>query len=224
MTSDRREPVERPKGERARLPPSIKSLRAQPASRTIMLEILILLGTMLAIALAKHKPQRKRRFTMRKVRVTGSLSLGALAALDVVSGAITDASTDPYRLISANLRYTLVNLGAVIDDGQEFGLAHSDYTAAEIEECLEATASIDLGDKIAQEQANRLVRSIGIMTGGNAAAGNMDFNDGRPVKTRLNWKMSTGDTLNIWVRNSSGVVYTTGATVSTLGEIWIVDS
>ncbi len=112
----------------------------------------------------------------------------------------------------------------ITDDGLQFGFAHSDYTAAEIEECLENTASMDLGDKIAREQADRWVRVIGAFNGlATAAGGGVQFNDGKPVKINLNWLMAAGDTLNMWMRNSSGTVYLTGSSIATQGSLWVKD-
>ncbi len=140
---------------------------------------------------------------------------------------ITATATDPYRLLSVKLSYTWEDIAASVDDGLEFGLAHSDYTAAEIEECLESQNSIDLGDKVAQEQANRLVRTVGRISGQTVStpdAGGVQFNQGRPLKTKLNWKMSTGDTLALWIRNGSGTVWTIGGSVQAIGDFWVVDS
>ncbi len=150
--------------------------------------------------------------------------MGALAALDVTSGVLTNVATDPIRVMSADLTWSLTDLGATADDGQEFGLAHSDYTAAEIEECLEASGSIDRGNKIALEQANRLVRTIGVMTESPGTGAGMGVNNGRPIKTKLNWLLNSGDSLVIWIRNGSQVVYTTGAIVTAQGNIWVKDS
>ncbi len=126
--------------------------------------------------------------------------------------------------MSIDLTYNMTDLGDFIDDGQEFGVSHSDYQANEIEECLEASGALDLGNKLAQEQSNRLVRSIGVMTGSGASTGgSREFNDGKPLKTKLNWRMSTGDSLNIWVRNGSGTVWTTGAVLVVQRKMWIKD-
>ncbi len=174
--------------------------------------------------MAKHGRGRARRsFNLRRVRVATTVGLGALLASDVITGVITNTSTDPYRIVTADLTFSLVNVGNAADDGQEFGLSHSDYTAAEVEECLEAGGSIDLGNKIAQEQANRLVRTIGVMTGDPVAGAGMDFNDGKPKKTKLNWRMSTGKQLALWIRNGSSVNYTTGAGLRVQGNLWIKD-
>ena len=176
--------------------------------------------------MAKHGRRRgsRRKFNLRRVRVATSITVGALAAKDVVSSNVIGVSVSSYRLISVDFNYGLSDLGATSDDGQEFGLAHSDYSSAEIEEALEASAGIDAGDKIANERANRLVRSVGIMVGAPGTGAGLNFNDGNPKKTRLNWFMAPGDTLALWIRNSSGTVYTTGATIDIIGSMWIKDS
>ncbi len=173
--------------------------------------------------MARTRRRRRRKFNLRKVRVAGFTNIGALAALDVISDPITNASTNPYRLVSIDIAWGLANLGATTDDGQEFGIAHSDYTDAEIEECLEAQASIDVSDKVAQERANRLVRTIGQIVGNAGTGAGMNFNEGRPFKTKLNWYMGIGDLLQLWVRNGSDTVYTTGARLTGVGNIWIKD-
>lgn len=166
----------------------------------------------------------KRRFNLRKVRVAGNVTISNLAAFALVKGTIIPASTNPYRIVSSELAFQVVDLGAVIDDGHEVGLAHGDYTASEIEECIEAATSIDIGDKIAQEQANRLVRTIGFAKGaGPVVDGSLAVNLGRPVKTKLNWKIGIGDTFDAWVRNGSDTVWSTGSTLSIIGHVWVRD-
>ncbi len=174
--------------------------------------------------MANYRRRRsRRRFNLRKVRIASFVNAGALASLDVIVGPITNNLSDDMRFMSVDLTYSLDDIGATQDDGQEFGLAHSDYTAAEIEEALEASQSIDLGNKVASEQANRLVRVIGNFQGAPGTGAGKSFNNGLPVKTKLNWKMSSGDQLSLWIRNGSGTVYTTGARVSILGNLWVKD-
>ncbi len=182
-----------------------------------------LLSFVLVASMAKHgrRYPRKGRYSLRRVRISANSAIGALAALDVITNAVIAGAGDTYRLISVDCSYALID-STVADDGQSFGLAHSDYTAAEIEECLEATTAIDLGDKVAQEKANRLVRMIGTFAPGSDAG--EQFNDGKRVKVRLNWKMSIGDTITLWIRNSSSTIYTTGALISMNGDLWLKDS
>ncbi len=189
---------------------------------TVMLEYFLLL-LLLLVPMAAKKSKR-RRFNLRRVRVTTSPAVGALAADDVTSVAITAAVADKLRIMSLDATYSWSDIQQITDDGLTFGVAHSDYSAAEVEECLEANGSIDLGDKIAQEQANRLVRTIGTFSGlATAAGGGITFNDGKPVKTRLNWLLSEGDTLNMWFRNGSSLVYVTGSSVLVDGSLWVKD-
>ncbi len=171
--------------------------------------------------MARHP---RRKFNLRRVRVNSFITVGALASGDVTEGSITASVSNPLRIMSANLTYALTDLGAAIDDGQEFGLSHGDYTAAEVEEALEASAGINLNDKIGNEQANRLVRVIGTLVGDPVADGSKTFNDGRPKKTKLNWYIGIGQTLALWIRNSSDTVWTTGAGLSVTGDLWVKDS
>ncbi len=179
----------------------------------------------LGCLMARRKPTRRsRKFNLRQVRIFASSTIGALAPLDVVSNPVTVTSTNPFRIVSVHASYALSELAAVIDDGQEFGLAHSDYTAAEVEECLEASSAIDVGNRVERERTNRLVRSLGIFgTQGAAVGQSVQYNDGRKIRTKLNWPIGIGQTLNLWIRNGSGVVYTTGAAVLMAGNLWIKD-
>ncbi len=170
-----------------------------------------------------RKGRRRRTFNLRRVRIAGGTSAGALASGDVIVAAITAVVTDPIRVITADLSHQIIDLGAVADDGYEFGYAHSDYTAAEIEECLEQSGTIDLGSKIAQEQGNRLVRTVGVISPQPVVSAGGQFNDGKTMKTKLNWRLSSGDTLNLWIRNSSQTAWTTGSVLTANGNLWIKD-
>ncbi len=174
--------------------------------------------------MARHGRRRRRSFNLRKVRLVSATAAGALAAKDVTVGPMTNASTNPYRLMSIELAWSLDDIGATTDTSFEFGVSHSNYNAAEVEECLEAEAAIDIGDKVAQEQSNRLVRSIGYMVGEPGTGAGMSFNEGRPVKTKLNWHIGIGNTLNVWIRNGSNTVWTTGAIITSVGQIWVKDA
>jgi len=164
---------------------------------------------------------KQRRFTLRKVNINTKVTIGALAADDVVGGIMIPAATESYLLTSVNASYAWLDSDVDVDDGLTFGLAHGDYTDAEIEECLEASGAIDLGDKLAQEKSNRLVREIGSI--GGSVGGGAVYNDGRPRKTKLNWRMTTGKTVTAWVRNNSGSVWTTSGKLGIAGKAWIRD-
>ncbi len=159
------------------------------------------------------KPKGRGRGTYRRVRVSSDLAVGALAAGDVVAGQVMNNAIDKNRITSIDWTWAIDAMTAG-EGPLEVGVAHSDYTAAEIEECLEAGGSYDIGDKIATEQANRLVRSIGTLS-----AEEPRLNDGRPIKTRLNWLIATGDSLQIWVLNTDDAApVTTGASLEVNGS------
>ncbi len=174
--------------------------------------------------MANYRRRRKRPFNLRPVRVTKSIPIGALDTLDVTSGALLNASTTPYRLITADLSFNISDLAALIDDGQEFGIAHGDYTAAEIEECLEAQSAIDVGDQVQNEFANRRVRTIGFMVGAPGTDASKTFNDGKSIKIKLNWLISVGKFISVWVRNGSDTIYTTGSNMLVMGTVWVKDT
>ncbi len=166
------------------------------------------------------KPYRKRKFNLRRVRFDAQIALATVANQVVVTSGLTGTSANPYRCKSVKVTWNLKNLTA--GEGPIlFGYAHSDYTVAEIKECLEVGTSIDQGDKVALEQAQRLVRLVGSFRGLNSEE---EFNNGLPKKTKLNWKIGIGDEVSMFIYNDSGSTLTTGAFCDTLGEMWIQDS
>ncbi len=171
--------------------------------------------------MAKHT-RKRRSYNLRKVRLTVAGGVGAVAPLDVTSFGLTATPINPTRVISVDASYNWADIQQAIDDGLTFGLAHGDYLNAEIEECLEATNSINPGDKIQQERANRLVRYIGVIQK-DATGLSGSFNNGKRFKVRLNWPMSIGKLVVVWIRNSSGTVWVTGSTLAVDGNMWVKD-
>ncbi len=185
-----------------------------------MISTLVTVFSALLLALlAKRKsPKTRRRFSLRRVRVTPSVALGALVSGIVVKGGISGAAPNTYRAISSDQVWSLEGLtsgeGPVV-----VGYAHSDYTVTEIKEAIDAAASIDPGLKIERERAGRLVRIVGIITS------DVDrLNDGKPLKTRLNWLITPGDEVNIFAMNESGATLSTGAVLHITGNLWVKDS
>ncbi len=180
-----------------------------------MFEILVLVLTMLM--LAKRTP--KRRFNLRRVRVTPELALGTLATDTAVVNALTVVAPSSYRAISCKATWSLIGLTA--GEGPiTVGYAHDDYSVTEIKECLEAAASIDPGNKIAQEQSNRLIRIVGTLS-----ESNVDLNEGKPIKTRLNWLIGVGHAINMFAYNEGTAAnLTTGAVARCQGDLWVKDS
>ncbi len=166
--------------------------------------------------MAKRPYPKKGSYALRGVRVTPSMSLATLATITALKANLVAAADGPYRLISAIMSWTLHSLTA--GDGPiVVGIAHSDYTVAEIKEAIEAATAISIGLKVQQEQTNRLVRVVGVL-----AEGDTSLNNGMPIKTRLNWKFPVGVNPVIFAYND-GITLTTGAVLNANGKIWVKD-
>ncbi len=166
-----------------------------------------------------RKKGTRRKFNLRKVRITPEKSLSTLLSDTAIVGDLTGVSANEYRCKSISACWALT--GLTPGEGPiTVGYAHSDYSVAEIKECLEAQAAIDFGDKIAMEQGNRLVRVIGSFS----PEANSALNDGKPIKTKLNWLIGIGDQVNMFCFNDSPSTLTTGSRVHAVGEMWVQDS
>ncbi len=179
-----------------------------------MLEILISLVAL--VLLARRTP--RRRMNLRRVRVTPEIALATLASDTAITTALTGNSTVPYRAMSVIATWAVA--GITVTEGPiTLGLAHSDYSVTEIKEALEAGASIDPGNKIANEQSNRLIRIVGVVDE-NAPT----LNNGRTIKTRLNWAISIGQAVNMFAFNEDTASLSTGAKFTLTGNLWVKDS
>ncbi len=139
-----------------------------------------------------------------KGNVDESLGLGTLASNVLVSDTWDQVVVEKSLISSIVCTWAIDQLTGP-QGPLAVGVAHSDYSDAEIEEVIENLNSWDRGDKIARERANRQVRLIGVF--GNSDGGIVEdhtLNDGRPIKTKLNWVLTTGDTLKMWVYNQGG--------------------
>lgn len=186
-----------------------------------MLEILVLMALMMAGHRKGGYPS-KGRYALRGVRYSISNPLGTLGNITVISVGITGSADGAYRMISVQGVWSLKNLtsgeGPIV-----VGFAHSDYTVVEVKEAIEANASISVGDKVTNEKANRLVRIVGVFEGDGDDL-DTTLNDGRPIKTRLNWFIPIGKAVNLFAYNDSGATLTTGAIVDLSGKCWVKDS
>ncbi len=94
------------------------------------------------------------------------------------------------------------------------GIAHGDYSDAEILECLKAD-TLDLANKIEREQAKRLVRSVGYITGLDADGA---MNDGKMIRVKSRFHLEEGQNMKFWVWNRSKGALSTGADVQVFGS------
>ncbi len=139
-------------------------------------------------------------------------------------GAIADDAAAGFNLSDAVSEKTLIssveNTLGVSDFTVGEGpivvyVAHSDYSDAEVAEAINAASGWDTGNKIAREQAKRLVRIIATLRLDDQ--GEDVVNDGRPFKTKLNWMLETGQTLQYGVFAQGGAL-TTGGNIEVAGH------
>ncbi len=173
----------------------------------------------LVTTVAKRKPKR-RMGRYLKGRVNEELALGTLAAKTLVGTTFDETVVDRTLVSSLKATWTMREYTPAEGDGPiVFGVAHGDYSDAEIEEVIENTGSWNEGDKIAQEQSKRLVRTIGVFDTAPSAAGIYTINDGMPVHTKLNWILNQGVRLKIWAYNQgSSALATTSPVISAEGH------
>ncbi len=152
--------------------------------------------------MARNKRPKRRMGKYIRGTIDEDLDLGTLGTKVVIS-AVMDETVDERMLISSIVAaYTISNWTPVASAGPILvGIAHSDYTDAEIEAFLETTGSWNEVDLVQQEVSKRKIRRIGIFDTPDAATDSAVLNDGKAVKTKLNWILGQGQTLRVWAYN-----------------------
>ncbi len=186
----------------------------------MMYALLLIVACM---AMAKARPKRRRRMG-RYIRgnVDEELALTTLASKDVV-GAVFDETVNERTFVSSLVaNWSMENFSVAAGVGPIIvGVAHGDYSDAEIEEWIEGTGQWNEGDLVAsREIGKRLIRQVGSFRSPAASLGIVQLNDGRPVKTKLNWILLQGQTLRVWAYNAgSQPVATTSPSVTVNGHV-----
>lgn len=164
----------------------------------------------------KNYGKSGRAFRLRGVPVSPETTMGTLASKIVLVTTLTGNADGAYRAISVDGSWAWV--APTAGEGPiTVGYAHSDYSITEIKESIEAGAAISIGDKVNQEKANRLVRKVGVVQSGQ------QLNNGDPIKTRLNWLIPIGKSVNTFAYNE-GANLTTGSSLHMNGTMWVKDS
>ncbi len=166
-----------------------------------------------------NKPKRRRR-RLHVALCDETLALGALAVKDVVSNPFNSNVDRPEFCLSIKGTWNIIGLTA----GQgpvQFGIAHGDYSAQEIEEHIEASGSWGQDDKIAAERAGRLVRQIGQFDDRDGD-GEEIYLDGQEISTKCRFMLMSGAQLQIWARSLAGGTLTTGAIIQFVGKAFLV--
>ncbi len=170
--------------------------------------------------MVKHKRRKYRRYLRGDIDIENAL--GTLLTRDVISQLNGGVVAERTFVSSVKATHTLQDFALDGNDGPiSIGIAHSDYTDAEIEAWLENAGSWDEGNKIQQEIARRKIKLVGTFEGLGAAAEITQIfalNDGKPILTKLNWILTTGQTLRFWAYNAGASTLATGSSVFSRGH------
>jgi len=138
------------------------------------------------------------------------LQLGTLAAKDLVLIQFGEVVNERTLVSSIVAAVSVVGITPEAGVGPVLvGIAHGDYTAAEIEEFIETTDSWDEGNLVEQETAGRKIRRLGILRTPDSATESSRLADGRQMKTKLNWILTQGQTLSLWAYNMGAAPFST---------------
>ncbi len=190
----------------------------------IGLIIFVMILTTVGMARKGHGRRKFGRYLSG--HIDHSLDLGTLAPNVLVGSDLADVVVDTTRISSIKATWAVNNMTPVSQAGPiVVGIAHSDYTDAEIEAWLEATGSWDMGNMVAKEIRSRRIRQVGIMPEASAATLSANLNDGLPVTTKLNWMLAEGDTLKVWAYNTGLAAFTSTTPkllVNGKANLWVV--
>ncbi len=172
--------------------------------------------------MAKHGRRRKYRRYIRG-KIDHDLALTTLAGNTLVGTDLSDAVTETTWCSSIKATWGLTDWTPIASAGPiTVGIAHSDYTDAEIEAWLEVTSAWDQGNKVAQEVNRRKCRIVGTFATPEALATAM-LNDGKQLTTKVGMMLATGDTLRIWAYNAGTAAIATtvpGVVVQGHANLW----
>lgn len=172
-----------------------------------MWEILVSLLLFVALVGAAKRRRKKQRLSVPKFVTT--CAVGALADATVSVTDMTDTDRTRY-LISADAVWTMRDHTA--GEGPiEVGYAHGIYSATEIKEAIESGASWASDTLTALEKSRRKVRMVGVFPGLSTEE---VLNDGKPIRTKLNFTITDGENLSVYVYNRSGGSLTTGTIIT----------
>ncbi len=132
-----------------------------------------------------------------------SIALPSLAANTLTSGGSPIVGGRTY-VSSVKATYSVIDWTPVTDAGPlSIGVAHGDYSNAEIEEWIEAsTGSWDEADTVqTREIGRRLIRRIGTVVNTGESLGTHALKDGSEVHTKLGWILEDGQALKFWIYN-----------------------
>ncbi len=185
----------------------------------MMLEILVVMAV-IAIGVIGAAKRRRRRGKYLRGSVEEELLLSTLAGKTVLGENFDNDVTESTWISSLVATWALSNLTEAFSQGPiVVGIAHDDYTDAEIEEWLEVTGTWNVGNLVSQEISSRKIRQVGVFRTPNIALGKAILNDGNPIHTKCGWLLNSNQSLKFWAYNSgSNALATTSAELTVTGH------
>ncbi len=161
--------------------------------------------------MAKHGKSRRKMGRYIRGNVDESQVLTTLAGRTLVSSAFDDVVDERSLISSIVATYSLEEYTDITSAGPVMvGIAHSDYSSAEIEEVIENTGSWSEGDLVSREIGARKVKIIGVFQQKlDTPLERSVLNVGKPIKTKLNWILNQGQSLQLWGFNLGTVAFAT---------------
>ncbi len=153
--------------------------------------------------------------------VDEQLAVSTLAGQTLIGQDFDETVNERMLISSIVATYSLRLVTPINDLGPLLvGIAHGDYTDAEIEAYIEASGSWDEGDLVQQEIMKRKIRRVGLFEQPQNATQAVVLNDGRMIKTKLNWILLQGQTLRVWAYNTGQATFaTTNPEVNVNGHV-----
>ncbi len=189
-----------------------------------MLEIfLLLVGLFVPLGMMAHRRRRRRsnaNFVALPYRAL--VALGTLGSVTAITNGLNGNNfTEDFQCISVDGTWTVDNWTNVTADGPlTVGYANSDYSVTEIKEALEVNL-LGPANMIERERASRRVRAVGTFSEGvGGQVRFMQLNNGMPIRTKLNWLISSGKEINLFAFNEGSGALTTGAIVNVNGKMY----
>ncbi len=170
-----------------------------------MLEILV--AAVIGLVLMAKRPKRRRSMgKYLRGNVDEELTIAGLATRTLTAVAFDETVTERTFVSSMVASWSMDEWTPTANAGPIMvGVAHSDYSAAEVEEWIENTGSWSEGDVVqSREVAKRLIRRVGIFRDRGVVLENIVLGDGKPIRTKLGWILNAGQTLDVWAYNLGG--------------------
>ncbi len=160
-----------------------------------------------------RKTSKRRRGGVKAIRVDATTTLGALASGVFITGILIPTVEQEHFAISMDISVTMGD-HTVAQGPLAVGVAHGDYTVAEISEWFNSTG-VMAGDQIALERSRRKIRDICALDG--EATTEKAF-DGSVKRIPLRFKVEDGESVNIWAMNQDDDPLTTGTFIRVYGK------